>query len=222
VSKRVLVVAPHPDDETLGAGGTIAKYAAAGNEVTVLTVAGHRPPLYEEAVYARSVLEAKEAHRTLGVADSIFLDFPATTLGLLPTHELNGKIYSVFQKLRPNIVLLAYPDRHVDHRIVFDSTLVAARPGKIGNYMEILAAYETLSETHWNAPHIEPSFTPNWIVDISAQIESKLKALACYESQIAPFPAARSIEAANALAMFRGTQAGFARGEGFHVIRMVS
>ena len=178
--------------------------------------------MYEEAVYARSLLEAKEAHRTLGVANSIFLDIPATTLGLLPTHALNGKIYSVFERFRPNVVLLAYPDRHVDHRIIFDSTLVAARPGKIGSYVEILAAYETLSETHWNAPHIEPSFTPNWVVDISAQIELKLKALACYESQIAPFPAPRSVEAANALAMFRGSQSGFAHGEGFHVIRMVS
>ena len=222
MSKRILVVAPHPDDETLGAGGTIAKYAAAGNEVTVLTVAGHLPPLYEESVYPRTVREAKEAHRTLGVAGSIFLDFPATTLGLLPTHELNGKINSVFKKLRPNVVLIAYPDRHVDHRIIFDSTLVAARPVKTGNQMEILAAYETLSETHWNAPHIEPSFTPNWVVDISAQIDAKLEALACYESQMAPFPAPRSLEAAKALAMFRGTQAGFAYGEGFHVIRMVS
>lgn len=220
--KRILVVAPHPDDETLGAGGTIAKYAAAGHEVTVLTVAGHLPPLYEESVYARTLREAKKAHRTLGVRRSIFLDIPATTLGLLPTHELNRKIYSVFEEICPNIVLLAYPDRHVDHRIVFDNTLVASRPGKIGNHIEILAAYETLSETHWNAPHIEPSFTPNWVVNITPQIDSKLIALACYESQIAPFPTPRSIEAAKALAMFRGTQAGFAYGEGFHVIRMVS
>lgn len=222
MSKRILVVAPHPDDETLGAGGTIAKHAAAGDDVTVLTVAGHRPPLYEESVYELTVREAKEAHRRLGVAASVFLDIPATTLGLIPTHELNASIYSVFENVRPNVVLLAYPDRHIDHRIIFDSTLVAARPAKIGRQIEILAAYETLSETHWNAPHIEPSFTPNWVVDISAQIEAKLEALACYASQIPPFPGPRSIEAARALATFRGTQAGFAYGEGFHVIRMVS
>ena len=128
----------------------------------------------------------------------------------------------MFADVRPNVVLLAYPDRHVDHRIIFDSTLVAARPVNIGSHIEILAAYETLSETHWNAPHIEPSFTPNWVVDISAQIDTKLEALACYASQIPPFPGPRSLEAAKALATFRGTQAGFAYGEGFHVIRMVS
>ena len=72
MSKRVLVIAPHPDDETLGAGGAIAKFARAGDTVSILTVAGHRPPLYEEAAYERTVREAREAHRTLGAAESIF------------------------------------------------------------------------------------------------------------------------------------------------------
>ena len=222
MSKRVLVVAPHPDDETIGAGGLIAKYAHNQNEVTILTVAGHRPPVYSEAVYAQTLKEAKEAHCILGVAKSVFFDFPATTLGQVAAHELNERIYSVFEEVEPQIVLCPYPDRHVDHRIIFESTMVAARPVKAGAAVEILAAYETLSETHWNAPHIEPTFTPNWVVNITDFVEKKFKALACYESQIPPFPGPRSLEAAKALAMFRGTQAGFAYGEGFHVIRMVT
>ena len=88
--------------------------------------------------------------------------------------------------------------------------------------MKILAAYETLSETHWNAPHIEPNFTPNWVVDITQYIDKKRKALECYASQISDFPGPRSLEAVEALAKFRGTQAGFAYGEAFHVIRMVT
>ncbi len=222
MKKRILVVAPHPDDETLGAGGAIAKYAAGGHEVTVLTVAGHRPPIYTEEHYKQTVAEAKQAHARLGAAKSIFLDLPALMLGQIPTHELNTSIYSVFESVRPNIVLCPFPDRHIDHRLIFDSVLVAARPVKIGTAIETLAAYETLSETHWNAPHIEPAFTPNWVVDISDHIEAKLSALACYGSQIPPFPGPRSLEAVKALALFRGTQAGFAYGEGFHVIRMVS
>jgi LmbE family N-acetylglucosaminyl deacetylase len=118
-------------------------------------------------------------------------------------------------------VLCPFPDRHIDHRLVFDSVMVASRPVGAGRGIELLAAYETLSETHWNAPHIEPAFIPNWIVDITAQMEQKTSALACYASQIQPFPAARSVGAADALARFRGTQAGFAHGEGFHVIRMI-
>ena len=218
--KHLLVVAPHPDDEILGVGGTMAKYVKAGVGVTVLTVAGHRSPLYGEEVYQRTVREAKAAHQMIGVEQSIFLDLPATTLGAMKTHELNGLIARAVQEVRPTTVLLPYPDRHIDHRIVFDSTLVATRPVNKGTEVEIVAAYETLSETHWNAPHIEPNFTPNWVCNITDFIDIKLKALSCFQSQISPFPGARSIEALKALAMFRGTQAGFGYGEGFHVIRM--
>ena len=111
---------------------------------------------------------------------------------------------------------------HIDHRIVFDSVSVATRPIGPGKNIEILAAYETLSETHWNAPHIEPNFTPNWVIDISDFISIKLEALNCYQSQISDFPGPRSIEALEALAKFRGTQSGFAYGEGMHIIRKVS
>ncbi|HEX8831456.1 MAG TPA: hypothetical protein VF705_09840, partial [Longimicrobium sp.] len=115
-----------------------------------------------------------------------------------------------------------YPDRHVDHRVIFDSAMVATRPVHAGKEIQMVAAYETLSETHWNAPHIEPNFVPTWVVDITETIERKMAAVACYESQIPPFPGSRSVEAIEALAKFRGTQAGFAFGEAFHVIRLVS
>lgn len=220
--KRALVISPHPDDETLGVGGTIAKYCEQGVDVTVLTVAGHRPPLYPEAAYQLTVSEAKSAYQKLHIKDFIFLNHPATLLGSVATHELNKEIHDVFQKIKPQIVLCPFPDRHIDHRIIFDSVMVAARPVKEGRSIEMLAAYETLSETHWNAPYIEPNFVPNWVVDISDFIDVKLAAMACYASQVSEYPGPRSLEAIKALAAFRGTQAGFAYGEGFHIIRMVS
>lgn len=221
IKKKALVVAPHPDDETLGVGGTIAKYQERGIDVTVLTVAGHKPPLYTKEAYEQTVTEAKRAYEKLHVKNFIFLNHPATLLGDIPVHQLNKEIYEVVREIQPSIVLCPFPDRHIDHRIIFDSVMVATRPVKEGKDIDILAAYETLSETHWNAPHIEPNFTPNWVVDISDFIETKLAAMRCYESQISPFPGPRSIEAVKSLAMFRGTQAGFAYGEGFHIIRMV-
>lgn len=222
MTSRVLVVAPHPDDEVLGVGGAIAKYVAGGAEVTVLTVAGHRPPLYTEAVYQQTVEEARKAHALMGVHHSVFLDIPATLLGAEPVASFNGKICEVVGDTKPDVVLCPYPDRHVDHRVVFESVMVATRPVGVGAGITTVAAYETLSETHWNAPHIEPNFTPNWVVDITDHIETKKQALACYESQIPPFPGPRCIEAITALAVFRGTQAGFAYGEGLHLVRMRS
>jgi len=220
--KRILVVAPHPDDETLGVGGTIAKFAARGDEVFVLMVSGHLPPLYNLEDYKKTVSEAYSAFSVLGVSNSEFLEIPATMIGDQPLHIVNGRISEIVNDFNPHIVFCPYPDRHVDHRLVFDSVMVATRPVGIGRDIEIVATYETLSETHWNAPHIEPNFTPNWVVNISDYIEVKLAALKCYDSQISDFPGPRSIEAVESLAKFRGTQAGFGYGEGFHIVRMIS
>lgn len=219
---RILIVAPHPDDETLGAGGTAAKLIAAGHRVTLLTVSGHLPPLYAKDAYETTVREAKEAYKILGITDFSFLEIPATMVGAEPVHVLNGKISKAIKDASPDVVLCPFPDRHVDHRVIFDSVMVATRPVGDARKIKLLAAYETLSETHWNAPHIEPMFAPTWVVDITKHIDAKLRALACYKSQVTPFPGPRSVEAAEALAKFRGTQAGFAFGEGFQVIRAVS
>jgi LmbE family N-acetylglucosaminyl deacetylase len=221
MKKRVLVVAPHPDDETLGAGGTIAKLVQQGHEVSVLVVSGHLPPIYSREDYDVTITEAARAFSVLGITKSRFLEIPATMVGAQPIGVLNGQVAGMVREIEPQIVLCPFPDRHIDHRVVFESVMVATRPVAAGRSIELLAAYETLSETHWNAPHMEPNFVPNWVVDISAQIDRKLDALACYESQIPPFPGARSVEAVKALAIFRGTQAGFSFGEGFQIIRMV-
>jgi LmbE family N-acetylglucosaminyl deacetylase len=220
--KRILVVSPHPDDETLGVGGTIAKYSREGHDVYVLTISGHLPPLYKREDYEVTLKEAKDAFKILGVVKSEFLELPATMIANVPIHKLNDNIMKILNDFDPQIVLCPYPDRHIDHRLVFDSVMVATRPVGAGRNIEILAAYETLSETHWNAPHIEANFTPNWVVDITDSIDKKLQALKCYKSQISDFPGPRSIEAVEALAKFRGTQAGFSYGEGMHIIRMVS
>lgn len=222
LKKRILIISPHPDDETLGVGGAIAKYSDAGHEINVLTISGHLPPLYKRNDYEITIKEAKRAFKILGVKKFTFLELPATMLGDIPHHELNSKIFKYVNDFKPHIVFCPFPDRHIDHRLVFDSVMVATRPVGIGRNIEIVAAYETLSETHWNASHIEANFTPNWVIDISDSIKKKLEALKCYKSQISDFPGPRSIESLEALAKFRGTQAGFAFGEGMHIIRMVS
>jgi len=81
-------------------------------------------------------------------------------------------------------------------------------------------AYETLSETHWNAPGIEPAFGPEFFVDTTDYMEQKKAALECYASQIHDAPS-RSIEACMALAKFRGSQNGCGYAEAFKVIRAV-
>ena len=222
MKKRVLVITPHPDDETLGVGGSIAKLINQGHDVYILTVSGHLPPIYDRKDYDKTVKEAHKAYDILGITNSKFLEIPATMIGDEPVHSLNNKIASVVNDYRPNFVFCPFPDRHIDHKLVFESTLVATRPIQAGADIELVAAYETLSETHWNAPYIEPNFTHNLVVDVSDFMDQKIEALKCYKSQITMDKGPRSITAVRALAQFRGTQSGFDFGEALYIIRMVS
>ena len=219
-NSTILIIAPHPDDEILGLGGTIKKLSDTGHDVIVLLVSGHLPPLYSEDVFIEHKKQALDAHAIVGVKDSIFLEIPATFVRDESVAGLNGKIYKVLKDVAPNIVFIPFPDRHIDHQVIFESSMVAIRPIHEGKKIDIAASYEVLSETHWNAPAIEPAFNPNITIDISNEIQTKLQALECFKGEIMPFPGPRSIEAVEALAKFRGTQAGFAYGESLQLLRM--
>jgi len=219
IPKKLVVIAPHPDDETLGCGGTIARFAASGTEVSVLVVAGHLPPLYDEAAFETTHREALAAFKIMGVAQSAFLRIPATMVRDVPVAELNGKINGFIREIGPDMVLLPFPDRHIDHRIIFDACIVACRPVHAAAPKAVLA-YETLSETHWNVPGIEPVFAPEFFVDTTDYMAKKNAALACYASQINHAPS-RSVEACTALAKFRGSQNGCGYAEAFKVVRIV-
>jgi LmbE family N-acetylglucosaminyl deacetylase len=214
-----LVIAPHPDDECLGVGGTMAELARGGVEVTVLTVGGHLPPLYPPDVHVTARADAQRAHDLLGVKRSVFLDLPAVLLSQYPVAEMNGAVQKVVDDVRPSMIFLPFPDRHVDHRAVFQAGMVASRPIRAGLDVSVVALYETLSETHWNAPGAESTFAPNWTVDISASIEQKIEAMSQYRREVSPFPGPRSLEALRALALFRGSQSGFAYGEALQIAR---
>ena len=219
ISKAV-VVAPHPDDETLGCGGTISRLVKSGVEVSILVVSGHLPPLYPKESFNKTYKEAKAAFTIMGVKDFKFLEIPATYVHSMPISKLNSSINQFIKSSEPELLLIPFPDRHIDHRVIFDSCVVAARPvGK--SFPKLVLAYETLSETHWNVPGIEPSFNPEFFIDISDHIDNKILALNAYESQISNAPS-RSIEACLSLAKFRGSQNGCKHAEAFKVIRIVA
>lgn len=221
MTHRILVVAPHPDDEVLGVGGTIAKAVAAGAEVHVAIVTKGMPPAFDEEFIATGRREALEAHARLGVARTHFLDLPAAALDTLEHRQLNARLAAVVREVRPDNMYVPFAgDIHADHQLVFQSSLVAVRPN--GGYAPgALYAYETLSETNWNAPYLTPGFAPNVFVDISAHVDAKIEAMRTYASQIQPFPHERSAEALRALATLRGATIGCAAAEAFVLVRAI-
>ncbi len=215
----VLVIAPHPDDEVLGCGGTIARLVRDGQRVTVAVVT-KGTPLFPASDVRRVRAEARKANRQLGVETLVFLDLPVTTLHLMPEHKINKVLCDLMDKVAPDTVLVPFPgDRHEDHRQVFDAAMVAMRPDGRRPPPRRICCYETVSETHWAAPGIEPPFEPNWYVDITQTLDEKVSAMRQYESQLEEQIPARSIEAIKALARFRGSVVGMGAAEAFAIIR---
>lgn len=215
---RVLVFAPHNDDEVLGVGGTIAKYAKAGHEVYVCEATSL---LSNPELVQRIKDEAIKAHNLLGVKDTLFLELPVVAIKDTPTIEVNSRFDKIVKELKPNIAYIPHKgDMHIDHTEVAKAAMVALRP--IENpQLSAIYAYETLSETEWNTPTVDNVFQPNSYSDITDFIEIKKQAMACFETQIKEFPHPRSLEAIEALSRLRGSTVGVRNAESFMVIRQV-
>ncbi len=224
---NILVFAPHPDDEILGCGGTIARYIAEGNDVYICIVTSGFPPLYEQdyriakenrwphAQYPDIV----NAHKLLGIKETFFLQFPTVQMETVPRYEMNGKICDLIQRIAPEVVFIPhFGDMQKDHAFTSDAVMVAVRP-KYEDTVRYVYSYETLSETEWNIPHASNMFLPNTFVDISDFLDKKLRAMSCFTSQICEFPNPRSLKAVESLARLRGSTMGANAAEAFVLVR---
>ncbi|HKY82064.1 MAG TPA: PIG-L deacetylase family protein [Sphingobium sp.] len=220
--RRAMVIAPHPDDEVLGCGGTIARLAALGRHVEVVIATQGKPPRFDAGQVERVQAEARRAHAVLGVARTHMLDFPAAALDSVPRADLNDAIARLVAESRPDALFVPFVgDLHFDHGLIFEAAMVAARP--VGShYPARILAYETVSETNWAAPYLAPAFQPNLFVDISDHLDRKIEAFGCFESQVRRFPNERSIETLRALAQVRGSCVGRRAAEAFVLIREVA
>jgi len=217
-----LVIAPHPDDEVLGVGGTVARLASEGWEVTVAIVTSATPERFGSGSLAMGRAEARRAHEILGVHASRFLDdIPAAEVDRMSHASVNLALGAVVRDVRPDSMFIPFAgDIHLDHQLIALSSMVAARPVNHARPTR-LYAYETLSETNWNAPYVAPAFQPNTFVDVSATLETKLEAMKAYASQLRPFPEERSLEAIRALATLRGATVSLTAAEAFVLLREI-
>ena len=218
---KVLVIAPHPDDEVIGVGGTIAKKAREGHEIYVCVVTKAFPPLFSEEIVEQARNECREADKTLGVVETYFMDFPAVMLETVPRYKLNEGLLKYIQKIKPEEVYIPHRgDMQLDHKIIVDATMVALRP-KYEHVVKRIYAYETLSETGWDIPNVINEFIPNVYEDITGEIETKLNAMKLFKSQLGDFPDARSLGAIDALARYRGATVNVNAAEAFSLIREI-
>jgi len=219
---KILVIAPHPDDEVLGCGGTIAKYAKKGENVYLCIVTKAYAPEWSEEFLKNRPKEIKKANKILGIKKTYFLDFPTVKLDTIPQNELNEAILRVLNKIKPEIVYLPHMgDINKDHRLVFQAAMVALRP-KPRSIARRVLSYETLSETEWSVTPPEETFLPNVYTDISDTLKTKLKAMSAYKSELKNYPHPRSLKGIKTLAAKRGTEVGLKAAEAFMLVREIS
>jgi LmbE family N-acetylglucosaminyl deacetylase len=228
VSRTILVVAAHPDDELLGCAGTIARHVSAGDAVHVAILAegatsrdATRNTEAHDAELDALVAAAHRAGTLLGVTSVECLGLPDNRLDSLDLLEVVKPVEALIARHRPDTIYTHHlGDVNVDHNIVHRAVFTAARPLP-GHPVTRILAFETVSSTEWMPAGSAPTFAPNWFVDISTTLEAKLAALAVYESEMREWPHPRSLKAVEHLARWRGAQVGCDAAEAFVLLRHV-
>ena len=218
---KTLIVAPHPDDELLGCGGTLLRRVAEGGTVAwlLMTAITEGAGWSVERIQQRAA-EIDRVRKGLQVAPHHLyaLGFPTAELDRIPMSILVGKISEVFADFQPDEVLLPYPgDVHSDHRVTFEAASACTKWFRYPSVKRVLA-YETPSETDFGIDPRDSGFKPNVFVDIGGQFEQKIELMKIYESEISEFPFPRSEKTLRALAQLRGSQAGFEAAEAFSLL----
>lgn len=220
--RKALVVGAHPDDEVLGCGGFIARLLEEGCEVRVLILgsvttsrAGNDFNTAEQ--YSN---EMERALKVLGVQSFRRMDFPDNRFDTLPLINLAQAVEAERENFAPDLVLTHDPyDLNVDHRRTHEAVLIAFRPSP-GFSPLCLWSFEVLSSTEWQDPLLR-RFQPQVYMDISRQLEKKLRAMECYASELRDYPHPRSLEGIRTLARLRGLEACLMAAEAFRVVREI-
>ena len=226
--KSVLIISAHPDDEVLGCGGTIARHADVGDQVQVLIVAEgatsrlqQRDRLQVGEELSSLAQSAQAAGSILGAAGVELFDLPDNRLDSIDRLDLIKLIEQRIDRHQPQVVYVHHAgDVNVDHRRLHEAVVTACRPTP-GHPVRRLLSFEVASSSEWQPPGSAPAFQPNWFVDISVQWQRKREALVAYASEMRSWPHARSLEALEHLARWRGAQVGVEAAEAFCLLRQL-
>ncbi|UCD54943.1 MAG: PIG-L family deacetylase [Candidatus Omnitrophota bacterium] len=217
--KKILIIAPHMDDEVLGCGGTILRYTEEKKDVFICFIANrayrHRIDKNKNRIQKKHTLLAK---RILGYKEAVFYELNDERLDI-SVQDIIILLECYVNKIQPGAVYIPFMgDNNQDHRAVFDAARVALRPAATP-FVNSVYMYEIPSSTEQSPPLKESAFLPNYYVDITKYIDKKTKAFSSYKDERRKYPHPRSERAIRALAQKRGVEIGFKYAEAFMVLR---
>ena len=220
--KNIIVISAHPDDEVLGAGGTLLKHQQNGDQVfwLITTNISEAQGFGKERVDSRQE-EIKQVAALLGIQKTFILDYPTMSLSSGSLIKMVPEVSEIFIAVKPEIIYcLNRSDAHSDHRITFDAVMACTKSFRYPFVKQVLM-YECLSETEFAPVLAEKAFLPNYYVDISKFLSRKLEIMKVYASELGEHPFPRSLKNLEALAIYRGASAGVNYAEAFQLIRYI-
>jgi LmbE family N-acetylglucosaminyl deacetylase len=217
---KVLVISVHPDDETLGCGGTLLKHVENGDETYWMNIT----KADESIGFSREVIN--ERKNQVDIVSKMYsfkkvfnLGFLTTRLHQVDFNELISSISSVINEIQPDIVYMNNrTDVHTDHQIAAKAIISCTKSFRYPFIKKILM-YECISETEMSPPFIENVFIPNVYSDVTKYLDKKLEVMKVYKSEVQEVPLPRSIENIKALATYRGATCGYNFAEAFMLVR---
>ena len=216
-----LVVVAHPDDEVLGAGGTIYKLIQAGHQVAVATLVSK---VQARANISDTLLDdEKRAMEILGVTQTYHADFPNIKMNTVPHLEIVQFVEHCIQDFKAEAIITHHPaETNNDHVMTSYAVQAAARtfqrkPNVVA--LKELSYMEVLSSTEWSLDSSARRFTPNCAMEIGQEgLNRKMEALSVYKGVMRDYPHPRSDEALRGLAAYRGAQFGCMYAEAFDCV----
>jgi N-acetylglucosamine malate deacetylase 1 len=220
--KKVLVVSAHPDDEVLGAGGSLVKHRNSGDQIywLIITTGMESQGFTKEQIDSRQK-EIEKVEKQIGIEKTYKLGYPTMQLSSSDLPELVSKVSDVFNDCQPNTIYsLNRSDAHSDHRVISDAIMACTKSFRYPFVKKVLM-YECLSETEFAPPFPEKAFIPNYWVDISGLMDEKLELMKIYSSELGEHPFPRSLRNIKALATFRGASINVDYAEAFQVVKII-
>jgi len=218
---EVLIVAAHPDDEVLGAGGTILKHISKGDKVSLLILGDGESSRKKGADIKKRSQQAVKSAKLLGVSNLVLEKLPDNQFDTVSLLKITKIIEGCLNKVKPQVVYThSGNDLNLDHQLTFKAVLTACRP-QPGFFVKKLLSFEVLSSTEWQVKDSSHCFCPTVYNDITSYVDKKVEILDVYKDEVKTFPHPRSKEGVRVLAKYRGMESGYEFAEAFQLIREV-